>query len=169
MALQEGGWSAQHHYRNKPRDTRGGGEGAVGQGHTRYDCKITAMVVTNQRRDNTPTGGREALWGPPGFWWHAPPGPWGFALGERRAVQQPVTGGPDDREIRGRGPYARHMWDCDGSGDAKDHLSRTAPSGVHVPVPPVPLVMQPSQLDYRLLDFPSRTPCGPEVRPPRRL
>lgn len=46
-------------------ETQGGlGGGAVGQGHARSDCKNTARLVTNQRRDNTPTGGREALWGP---------------------------------------------------------------------------------------------------------
>lgn len=55
------GWSAPLE-KQAPRH-KGKGGWSVGQGHTRYDCKITARAVTNQRRDNTPTGGREALWG----------------------------------------------------------------------------------------------------------
>lgn len=81
---------------NKPRDTRG--EGAVGQGHTRYDCKITAMVVTNQRRDNTPTGGREALWGPLTFGAMPAPPPPGF-LGDWMGHLLGEEGGPTAQRL----------------------------------------------------------------------
>lgn len=60
-------------------DERGCGR-AVGQGHRRPDCKITAMAVTNQQSENAPTGGKRSLIGSP-LGLVAYPSPWSWRLG----------------------------------------------------------------------------------------
>lgn len=143
--------------------TRGGrrGGGAVGQGHTRYDCKITARVVTNQGRENTPTGGREALWGPQTRGEITQPGSWGIGLGKGGGL---VILFSAHWEVGRQGDKGRHlqgMWDVMGMGMLMVIPSITTNElhtirGSCLFVKPVPSCQSIDRqlIDYRRLEFP---------------